>query len=257
MSTRAYSRTVPDGATTDSADIDIEMQAKGRDLDEALVQGGHKMPVLTHAAGFEEGNGKHCVGIEDQVDHDDHGYFTIWWNFAGTTYGARAYGKDHASKAGWIEANPDIGGGLPAQWVGKNVTTGDDPGHRHSRQVLIGPIPQGASSPSAPLYHTYIRRHAGAGKITRIDIRTVVAAPFDTTLEIRKTVGAPANGVDVRADGVASVVVATVTVLTGQFAASSGAIAVNIADGEVLAVKQTVGRFGNNDVVHVHVTIVV
>jgi hypothetical protein len=245
MSSRVYDRAVPDGATLDSKDLDTAIQQKGQDLDEAMVQGGHKMPTLTHSAAAQEGNGKHCVGIEDQANHNDAGDFSIW-SFDGLTALLQVHGKDHATKPGQIE--PLTHAGVPFKFVGPGIVTGDNPGHRHTDNMMLGDMTTTTLSVASYIPGFQLRYYKAAGA----PVQSIVAFMFSvqttysggpTTIQLRKVpAGSAAATISPFSDGVASVVVATVTLNASEYRGITTTIAGgDLVDGDILVVKMATG----------------
>lgn len=253
MAQRTYDKTVPDGAVVDSGTIDTEIQNKGEDALQRLVQGGHKAADLTHYNAFEEHDGKHCVGIEDQVDHNDAGYQTILWNFAGTTEIVRGYGKDHGSKPGWIEAAADIGGGVPAQWRGKNVTDGDDPGHRHTRVYSLASTINGGVV-NGPIYLAGVglRWHKGAtgptSSLIQFDVMThQTAVGAVRVFELRKAATPVAGSTNILSDAGAPTVLGTCTIASNEYRGTVSIAPTTLLLGDWLVIKLVSGTlFGNS-----------
>ena len=250
MASRAYSLTVPPGSDPANT-LHTIIQNKGKDMSERLVQGGHK--ITAHgavSAAAENNDGKHAVGIDDNTG--DAGSFKIY-DTAGTTVLLEIYGTAHGSKPGQIEAKA----ASSMKFVGTNVTTGTDPGHLHTHtyefhftnvSANYGVI-DGAGGNTVPSSV----RLPKACTITRIDVE---AGGIGTarTFELRKTSGVPANSGNIATDGVSSVSVGSVAILSTEYRNAATGLAVAATAGEYLTIKRTLGAGGNAAIIRVTVT---
>lgn len=240
MATYAWDNSRYDGATTNANLIDDEARRLRQEIADLLMQGSRRIGGNTPPASSATNNddGKVCVGWETQTFQSDAGFTTLLWDFLGTTALLRAYGTSHATKPGQIEPQGIM------KFVGPNITSGLDPGHLHTQGGIIGGR-AGLIGATGYLKPSAYRWSKGAGEgtqtVTLLGMR-VGTAPSGGSLiiEIRKTNGAPSTASDVYGDGVASLVVGTITITTGNFEGSTTTLANNtLADGEYLVPKVT------------------
>ena len=242
MASRTYDRDVPDGSTLDSAQLDESINEKGKDFDERAVQGGHKMATLTHSNAAEEHDGKHCIGIEDQTDHNDDGYLTLCWDFAGTSPRIRTFGSGHTNSG-----RTDFPGNIliPAA----NVLMGKSRGSWtmakgvYFRHAGAGGGDLGLTAPFNNLMGTIFKVYgaSGAPSYTVKEARMVWGLGYQPNIapafELRfrdASAGQCAVGVD-PANPANSTVIATVTISVGDYSATvTGLSQVLDADDELL-----------------------
>jgi hypothetical protein len=231
MATRNWDATKPLDASTNAAVIGTEITLAKADLEERLMQGGHKFAGLTPPApgANQTKDGMHCVGYETQTDQTETGYFTLVSSFDGATPYLRAYGSTHATKPLQIEALNN------AKFIGPNVTTGLDPGHLHTQGGIIGGrggtiLGTGFIIPSAYRF----AKGSGEGTQTpkRFGCRLSVPVTTALVIEVWRHVN-PSTSTNVYVVGAADKM-ATITFATGKYYAETSTITGTLADGDVL-----------------------
>lgn len=243
MADTAWLRSSP--TDPDTANVDDDIRATKQGLDQRMIQGGHLIasgPIPTTPT-TENDDGKHIVGVETQTNQDNRGYWRVYDNTktsGGGSHGAGSALFEVQGSAGSGGAKVSALGG--AIIVGPNVTSGLDPGHLHTQGGPIGgkagPIALGYLKPSA--FRWAKGANEGTQTVLALHARLgIVPTGGSLVIEVRKTTGAPAVNADVYTDGVANVVVGTITVNSGDFGGSVTGLAVVLADGEVLVLKAT------------------
>lgn len=226
MSTDVWSDTAPLGSqNANTADDELRKVRLG--IRERMVQGGHKYALsVTSANTSENEDGKHCVGVEDEVG-DDTGVLTLAWDFAGTVAKIVYHGGSHATKADRTEFPGDIGFSGTGRFLG----------------VADGARIRAILSDGVPVANTRIKRvmykvPGGTGAINRTLtlIRVVVAVRptvDNLVVELFKQ-AAPADSVD-RFAGGTSLGTVTLTPASSDFSAEATVSQVLAPDDEIIA----------------------
>lgn len=209
------------------------------EISDRLVQGGHfvlnKTPPVNSSV--ENNDGKHSIGWETGSPFfTDAGIWTMVWSHDGGTPHVIIYGSAHATKAGQIEPQGSF------KFVGTNITSGLDPGHLHTQGGVIG----GRSGVLSVGYVKpgIVRWSKGSGEGTQT-LRALYArvgvAPSGGNLvvEVRKVTTGILDSVDAYTDAAAATLLGTLTITTGNFAASSTGLSAVIADGDLIVLKVT------------------
>lgn len=239
MATNAFNTATP--TDPDTANVDDDLRKLKLDVGERLIQGGHIVTNITPPAPItnEPADGKHAIGWDTASPFaTDAGTWTMVWDHAGTVPLVVVYGGSHATKAGQIEPQGSF------KFMGPGITSGLDPGHRHTQGGVIGGK-AGVISVTGYLKPSAFRWSKGAGEGTQTINKLVCRLSDPPTggnfvVEFRKTSGAPAIGANVYDDAVASLVIGTVTILAGNYEAVQTTLANNVlADGEYIVQKVT------------------
>ncbi len=130
MATRAWVNSpLSDGSQV--TDVDNKTNEDRQNVRERFVQGGHIMTDVTLASTTENNDGRHTIGIGDALGAA--GIFSIY-AADGIAKAFTLHGPSHAN------ANQILAEGAYV-FTGANVTTGTDPGHKHTvRRTLMFPI---------------------------------------------------------------------------------------------------------------------